>query len=112
MKDNFIIIRNSDIIKRIYIEQILFVSVDADCLTFWVQNNDQFSCSRSLKEIESKLPDYFFKISRQYLVNTWKISEIRLRQRKIILSDGIELPVSVRKIKSLALHLSENSIRS
>jgi DNA-binding LytR/AlgR family response regulator len=51
MGDTFIVVRNSDVIKRMDTRKILFVSVDGDCSTFCLEEGERFSFSKSLKEV-------------------------------------------------------------
>lgn len=101
MEKIFITVRNADIIKRIEVQLILFILIDCDCLTFQLDNTKQFSCSKSLREIKDVLPSHFIRIHRNCIVNTRKISEFKVKRRRIILLDGSELNVSFRNIKTL-----------
>ncbi len=101
MEKLFITIKSADIFKRIDTSQILYIQVDNDCSIFHLQNGERFSCSKSLREISELLPPSFFRINRNCLVNINKLSEFKIKKRKILLFDGSELTVSFRNIKSL-----------
>lgn len=101
MEKIFITVRNATVIKRIDTLEILYVMVDGDCLTFRLQNGEQFSCSKTLNGITVLLPSFFIRIHRSCLVNTLKISEFKLKKRRIVLLNGNELEVSFRNIKVL-----------
>ena len=101
MQTDYIFIRTPDMIKRICTEYILFIVVDGDCLTFHMQDNEQFTCMKSLATIEKVLPDHFVRIYRNCLVNANKISEVNVRMRKVILVNGKELSISFRNMKKI-----------
>ena len=101
MQENFITIRNTDVIKRISLHKIMFILIDCDCLTFLFDDSKQFSCSKSMREISNELPYWFIRVHRNCIVNSLYISEFKVKRRKIILLNGTELDVSFRNIKTL-----------
>lgn len=101
MEESFITIRNTDVIKRINLHQILFILIDCDCLTFRFEDGKQFLCSKSMREISNELPYWFIRIHRNCIVNSLYISELKVKRRTIILLNGTELDVSFRNMKTL-----------
>ncbi|MFJ8261701.1 LytTR family DNA-binding domain-containing protein [Rummeliibacillus sp. NPDC094406] len=60
-------------------------------------NGDQYKINLTLKELARRLPDYFLRIHRSYIINIHAISRITRDFSSnliIIMKDGIELPVS------------------
>ena len=105
---NFIILRNTETVKRIKPEKICYITVDCYCSTFHFDDYKQFSCTKSLREIRELLPPYFMRIYRNCIVNIQKISEFKIKRRLIILSDGEELKVSCRNVGRLINALTGN----
>jgi DNA-binding LytR/AlgR family response regulator len=101
MEKDFIVVRNVGLIKRIETSQILFILSDGDCSTYHLQNGVKFSCSKSLRKIEDSLPLSFVRIRKDCLVNTYNISEFKVRHRTIVLLDGSIQEVSCRKVRVL-----------
>jgi DNA-binding LytR/AlgR family response regulator len=100
MQLGFITIKSAGTIKRIETEQILYIVADRGCLTFHLQGNEPFLCSKSLGSIEKLLPRNFVRIYRNCIVNVNKTSEVNIRQRTIMLVNGTELTVSFRNMKT------------
>ena len=86
--------------RRIVITSILYIGTDDYLSTFYLKDSSKFTCAKPLSEIWATLPDYYFQISRSCLVNLNEIHSLRQRSRKIILSNSIELIISVRRIKN------------
>lgn len=61
------------------------------CLTV---ENQTYSFSDTLGNIEKRLPDYFVRCHRSFIVNRRKIKEIYLSQGEIILEDDTSVPIS------------------
>lgn len=72
--------------------------------TWFYANNEQFKTNFTLKELESKLPEFFIRIHRSYILNIYFIKNITkdITTNFIIqLKNGIELPVSQSYINDL-----------
>ena len=100
----FIELRN-DVIKRIEHERICYIYVECTCSTFYLDDDSRFNSLKPLREIQKMLPPDFFRIHRNYIVNSMKISELRVKERNIILTNGKQLPVSFRNVKALSERL-------
>ncbi len=101
MEKDFILVRSLGVIKQIEKTQILFIEAECGCSFFYLQTGEKFSCSKSLREIGDSLPPFFVRIRRNCLVNAHKISEFKVKQRKIALLNGTKQVVSHRNIKAL-----------
>lgn len=99
--DNLLTVKNSDIVKRIDTQRLCYVAVDCDCSSFYLDDHERFSCSKSLNEIKRLLPPHFIQIRRNCLVSIPKISEFYVKHRKIVLLNGTKLEVSHRNMKTL-----------
>jgi DNA-binding LytR/AlgR family response regulator len=58
-----------------------------------------FTCTKSLKEAVLELPDFFVRISRNYLVNAKRFKYISFTKKEIVLNNGETLKISSRNIK-------------
>lgn len=104
-----IILKNAITIRQIDIQTICYITIDIDCVTVFFVDNSKFSCSKSLQEMQEILPSHFIKIARGCIVNLFKVKELRLKQRKVILYDGTELQVAFRRFKSIKCALMDNT---
>ncbi|MFC5559308.1 LytR/AlgR family response regulator transcription factor [Ureibacillus thermophilus] len=72
--------------------------------TWFYANNELFKTNFTLKELESRLPEFFIRIHRSYILNIYFIKNITkdITTNFIIqLKSGIELPVSQSYINDL-----------
>lgn len=86
-------------IRVIQVTSLLAIKVENYICTFYLENGEKFSCSKSLKEIGNLLPVYFCCISRNTVINIKKIRTVELKQRKIELVSGHIFPYSRRNAK-------------
>jgi len=76
VSDDFVFIRDSNIIKRIKLSDILYFEAKGDYIKIFL-SNITYSIHSSLKSIEQKLPEnIFFKVHRSFIVNLGKIDFI------------------------------------
>ncbi|MEJ2903415.1 LytTR family DNA-binding domain-containing protein [Pedobacter panaciterrae] len=74
--DEFVFIRDSNIIKRIKLSDILYFEAKGDYIKIFLSNTN-YSIHSSLKSVEQKLPENtFFKVHRSFIVNLGKIDSI------------------------------------
>lgn len=79
---------------------ILYIFTEDHLSTFYLLDNQKYTCSKSLNEIAPFLPDYFLQINRSCIVNMNEIKSFRRKSRKIILRNSVELIVSMRRMKT------------
>lgn len=108
MEKTFVAIKNCDAIMQLDANSILYVQVDLECASFYLADGSRYSCSKSLKNLISILPDFFVKINRNCLVNSHKIVEFKLKTRHVLLAGGYCLPVSTRNITAVKSRLFQN----
>lgn len=99
-------LRNESEYKCIDLTDLLYVSVNDYLSSFHSMNNQKFMCTKSLLEVESVLPDNFFRINRNCIVNLYNIDSIHPGNRTILLSNSVEFIVSHRRIKQLKITLT------
>ncbi|WP_221393971.1 LytTR family DNA-binding domain-containing protein [Dyadobacter sp. NIV53] len=75
-EDAFIFIRDSNIVRRLRLDEILFAEAMGDYVKLYT--TDKFySVHSSLKEVESKLPDNkFLRVHRSFIIQVGKIDTI------------------------------------
>ncbi|KGR78268.1 histidine kinase [Ureibacillus sinduriensis BLB-1 = JCM 15800] len=72
--------------------------------TWFYANNEQFKTNVTLKELQLKLPDYFIRIHRSYIINIYflqRISKDLTSNFVVELKNGALLPVSQSYINQL-----------
>jgi len=103
-------LRNECEFKCIDLTDLLYVCVDDYLSSFHSTNNRKFTCTKSLLEVVSFLPDNFFRINRNHIVNIHAIDTFQLRNRTICLSNSVEFIVSCRRIKQLQVAFTSRNL--
>ena len=106
---NTLTLRNESEYKCINLADLLYVCVCDYLSSFHSTNNQKFTCTKSLFEVVSVLPDNFFQINRNCIVNIYAIDSIHPRNRTIRLSNSVEFIVSCRRIKQLHITLTDHN---
>lgn len=104
-KKSFIARVNDRIITVDYEEIILFETTDKLHRIKLYCTNRIVTFYGTMKEVFSKLDDRFIKCHRSYIVNKDHIKEIRLKDRIIVMDNGMECFISIRAIKEVAAQL-------
>lgn len=74
--DAFLFFRDSNIVRRLRIEEILYVEAMGDYVKLYT-SDAFYSIHSSLKEVESKLPDArFLRVHRSFIIQVGKIDTI------------------------------------
>jgi len=82
-------------------EEIIYIVVSNHNLTFFLENNDQCRIRRSLSSLELELPDTFYRIHSNCVVNVSKIKEIRKDERIVSFHECSERTVAEKRINGL-----------
>ncbi len=98
-----ILLNTNKAIHLVQIQNILYCKCNNSSTTFYLTNHEKISISRNIKEVEKQLADSdFFRSHQSYLVNINHIVEIKKTDKYVIvLSDGSNIPVSIRKKKEI-----------
>jgi DNA-binding LytR/AlgR family response regulator len=99
-------LRNEHEFKCIDLSKLLFICADNYLCNFYLENEQKFTCTKSLTEIESVLPDHFFRINRSCIINIYSVDTINLRDRTLLLSNSAKFIVSHRKIRQFHITLT------
>jgi len=74
--DSFIFIRDSNIVRRLKVEEILFAEAMGDYVKLYLADKF-YSVHSSLKDVESKLPESrFLRVHRSFIIQVGKIDTI------------------------------------
>ena len=98
-------LRNEREYKCIVLADLHYVRVYDYLSSFHSRNHQKFTCTKSLIEVVAMLPDNFFRINRNCIVNIHSIDNFKLRNRTVYLSNSVEFIVSCRRIKQLQIEL-------
>ena len=96
-----LIIKNEYRLYAIKVSKLSAVAIDDYLCTFYMENGEKVTCSKTLKEIHENLPPHFMRISRNCIVNVKKVKQIDTRKRKIELENGLSFSFSCRNAKKL-----------
>lgn len=102
----FEVIENGEcVIKRISIDNILFIKSVKGTILINTAEGELFSTERSLKTFENRLADCgFYKVCSNILLNVNKVYQVL--ETQVILNDNTRLPISRRRRKELLVQLS------
>ena len=95
-------------LRIIHIKSLLAVEVDDYLCKLHIENEPVLSCVESLRNILSKLPDSFVRISRNCIINTIHVKSIHLEKREVKLSGNKTYHFSVRNTRILKNFFSAN----
>jgi DNA-binding LytR/AlgR family response regulator len=107
-RSNILILRNKREYKCVDLNLLLYICVDNYLCDFYLENKQKFTCTKSLNELESKLPKNFFRINRDCMENIFAIDTVRADNRTITLSNSVKFVVSFRRIKQLLYTLTDH----
>ena len=108
-KTHKIILKTSEHIHLINIDDIIRIEADGNYSTFYIQDGRKVLVSRAIKEYEESLIDKgFHRIHKSHIVNINKLSYFdKTDSGDVIMMDGSVVPVASRK-KEMLLKLFES----
>ena len=100
---------NAIIYQRI--NNILYCRGDNNYTTFYFDNKTKVVVSKTLKTYEKELEGHnFFRCHKSYLININKVGKFLRAQRIVVMEDGSEISVSMRKKEEMAKKLTKNNV--
>ena len=95
-----------DAIYPVNISDIIHCEADKNYTTVYLVNRKNVIVSRSLKEFDDDLcPSGFIRVHQSHIVNPAYISKyVKGDGGYLVMSDGIEIPVSIRKKEALMFY--------
>jgi len=94
--------------------EIIYIQAEDSYCHIFLKDSKKIFLAKNLKYFNALLsPHHFFRIHRSYLINLSLVAQFRRSNNaSVILTSGEEIPVSRRKIKSLAESLLQFNITS
>lgn len=107
-----ITLRNSDEIKIVSVDQIIRCESDSSYTTFHFTDGSRFLVSKTLKSYTSLLlPFQFMRVHQSHLVNLKHVqSYLKAEGGYLLMGDGSEVPVAVRKRAQLSKWLTRGEV--
>ena len=65
-----IFIKSDNKLVKIFFEDIVYIEALKDYLRIHISEKERYITHSTMKAMEEKLPDYFFRIQRSYIINT------------------------------------------
>ncbi len=88
-----IFIKADNKLVKILFEDIVYIEALKDYLRIHISDNERYITHSTMKAIEEKLPDYFFRIQRSFIINT-KFAK-SFYGNTVQMTIGENLPISV-----------------
>jgi len=103
-----LVLKNTDAIHVITIEDILFAKSDNNYTSFLLRNGKSILVSKPLKAFDEKLsPHSFFRVHQSFLINLTCITSFDKRNEEVILEEDHAIPVAQSKKKSLLSYIDK-----
>ena len=84
--------------RFIRFDDIIYCKSVSNYTTIYVQGGKSYMCSKTLKEIEAKLPsDQFLRVHDSYLVNVQSITCLKKKTGELEIENNLLLPISRAK---------------
>ena len=90
--DNTLFLKTDYRIIKVCISDIVYIEGMSEYLKVWIEGEPKpIITLLSMKKIEERLPDYFMRIHRSYIINLTKIQEVN--KNRVIMGPDVYLPV-------------------
>ncbi|MBL0743173.1 LytR/AlgR family response regulator transcription factor [Chryseolinea lacunae] len=97
MNQNRIALRTAGFVQLIAFDEVLYLASDSGYTTFHLTDGKKLVSSKPLKDFDDTLPlSHFVRTHQSYVVNHHYIDKI-FKENYILLKNGMEIPVAVRK---------------
>ncbi len=98
-RKEFLVVKENGKRTIILFENIIRIEADRSYCHVWTKNELPLLCSKNMKQLENKLnPNLFCKVHRSHIVNYMEIRRFSgTRGGIILMNDGTEIPVSIRR---------------
>ncbi|MBE6312550.1 MAG: LytTR family transcriptional regulator [Bacteroidales bacterium] len=101
MVQKFIAVSNEKEIRIIPLNALYAVRVENYLCTLYYDETKRFACTKTIKEMQLLLPDYFCKVNRNLLLNVTAIVSVNLKRRTIEMKSGDSFDYSRRSLSSI-----------
>ena len=90
--DNTLFLKTDYRIIKVSISDIVYIEGMSEYLKVWLDGESKpIITLLSMKKMEERLPDYFMRIHRSYIINLTKIQEVN--KNRVIMGSDVYLPV-------------------
>ena len=90
--DNTLFLKTDYRIIKVSIPDIIYIEGMSEYLKVWIQGEPKpIITLLSMKKMEERLPDYFMRIHRSYIINLTKIQEVN--KNRVIMGPDTYLPI-------------------
>lgn len=87
LTEDTIVIKSGYDLHKVMLKDISFIKSDSEYVHYHLENGKKIMALQSLNKLSIKLPGYFLRVHRSYIVNTKKVTG--LRGRELLLSEEI-----------------------
>ena len=101
MKRKSLVLECQKQIQCIKYKHIYYLQYQDGAITIHLTNDSKLLHCQALSEVEDKLPDHFVKVNRNIIINLRHMASYLKASQKILLTNGLEFPVSRRNIPAL-----------
>lgn len=91
-EEDFIFVKKGDLYCKIFFKDISYIKSDNVYLDIYCLKNEKYILRSTLKKFILKLPDYFYKCHKSYIINLNCISAFN---KKTVIIKENEIPVSI-----------------
>ena len=103
-----LILKNSDAVFVVAINDILFAKSDNNYTTFYLKNDKTILVSGSLKSYEEKLKTQtFFRVHQSYLIQLQYVSSFHKKTENVLLYDQHTIPVAQSRKQELLQRIEQ-----
>lgn len=92
--DNMICIKSFSDYRFVDLQDVIYLKADNNSVDFKLQNGETITAFKTLKHFEQKLPFFFMRIHKSYIVNSHYVSRIYLSKSRCYLNYNEILPFS------------------
>ena len=97
-QDKKIVLKTQDDIHIVSLKDIIQAQSDNNYTLFHLANTKNVLVSKSLKNFENELSKYgFLRVHQSHLINSAHIASYNRKKQFVVLSEGVEVPVSQNK---------------
>ncbi len=106
MPCNNIVFRSHLVTLKVCYGDILYCKADSSYSVVYLEDGSSITVSKVLKKVELLLPsDHFCRCHKSFLVNREKVKSYNHVKNSLILKNGAEIPVALRRIRKVFNHV-------
>lgn len=110
-QERILTVRTGNQYSVVGLEDIRYLEADDYCVNIYLASGRKHVMRISLKALEEKLPDYFLRVHRKYIVNCREVQHFRVDPPSLSLSAETYIPVSKSKLRQVKQQFAGEQIR-